>query len=104
MSLTAEQKKAGRVFRDACQDELNALNAREPAGGTAHPLHRVERHPCKARGGASAGLALREHYRAGADGLLCFIWKDGRCPDCGLVLRSAAGIIDLAARRPPERT
>lgn len=39
-----------------------------------------------------------------AEGLFCFIWKDGRCPDCQLVLRSVTGRFDLPARRPPERT
>jgi hypothetical protein len=136
MSLTDLEKHAGRVFRDSRQAGLDALNASEPPGGDADPLLRVVRHPCAARGGASIGIALRQHYQASpelwvcycgviepkgefrvfphddcdggkiaaADGLLCFIWKDGRCPECRLVLRSARGIIDLAARRPPERT
>jgi hypothetical protein len=37
-----------------------------------------------------------------AEGLLAWIWKDGRCPDCGLVLRSRRGRYVLAASRPPE--
>lgn len=104
MGLTDEQKTAGRAFRAACQAGLNELNRREPPGGDGDPLLRVVRHPCTARGGASAGIALREHYTAGVDGLLCFIWKDGRCPECSLLLRSTTGTVDLTARRPPERT
>jgi hypothetical protein len=40
---------------------------------------------------------------AAAEGLLAFVWKDGRCADCGLVVRSARGQLVLAADRPPER-
>lgn len=34
-------------------------------------------------------------------GLLAFIWKDGRCPDCGLVLRSSRGRVALTADLQP---
>ncbi len=34
-------------------------------------------------------------------GLLTFVWKDGRCPDCGLVLRSSRGRVALTADLPP---
>jgi hypothetical protein len=37
---------------------------------------------------------------AGA-GLLSFVWKDGRCPDCGLVLRSSRGRVALTADLQP---
>jgi hypothetical protein len=37
---------------------------------------------------------------AGA-GLLTFVWKDGRCPDCGLVLRSSRGRVALTADLQP---
>lgn len=40
---------------------------------------------------------------AAAEGLFCWIWKEGRCNYCGLVLRSLHGLIDLAASRPPDR-
>lgn len=34
-------------------------------------------------------------------GLLSFVWKDGRCPDCGLVLRSSRGRVALTADLQP---
>lgn len=40
---------------------------------------------------------------AAAAGLFCFIWKDGRCPECGTVLRSVTGRVYRAADRPPEK-
>ena len=101
MALTAQQRAAGRVFRDRCQAELDNLNAAEPAGGPADPVLRVIRHPCPERDGASHGIVLREHYQAA--GPVCFIWKQGRCPECGLLLRSVRGIVDLTADRLPER-
>jgi hypothetical protein len=135
MSLTDLEKAAGRKWRASCQRVLDELSDAEPAGGGANPLLRVIRHPCAARGGASVGIELREHYLASpelwvcycgviepcgefrvfphddcdggkiaaAAGLFCWIWKDGRCLDCELVLRSRHGLIDLAASRPPER-
>jgi len=131
--LTAREQEAGRHFRDACQGALDAINAADPPGGNASPLWRVVRHPCEAHGGGSTGIELREHYllipryavcycsRIGPvtddfphqdcgassvmseEGLLAWIWKDGRCDDCGLAVRSRRGRVVLAALRPPER-
>ena len=98
MSLTAEEKEAGRVFAAAQQAALDERNSLVPPGGQVHPGQRVVRHQCPQRGGASAGITLQEHYVQ--DGPLAFIWKDGRCADCGLVLRSALGKLALAAERP----
>jgi len=101
MSLTAEEKEAGRVFAAAQQAALDARNSLVPPGGQVDPGQRVVRHHCPERGGASTGITLQEHYAQ--DGPLAFIWKDGRCADCGLVLRSARGKIVLAAERPAEQ-
>jgi len=101
MSLTPEEKEAGRVFAAAQQAALDERNILVPPGGQVHPGQRVVRHQCPERGGASAGITLQEHYAQ--DGPLAFIWKDGRCADCGLVLRSAQGKLVLAASRPPEK-
>lgn len=38
---------------------------------------------------------------AAEPGLLSFVWKDGRCPDCGLVLRSSRGRVALTADLQP---
>ncbi len=116
MSLSDLEKKAGRIFRVGCQSVLDDLNAASPPGGEADPLHRVDRHACPRRGGASIGIELTEHRTAPEDfpredcgagkiaavaGLLTFIWKDGRCPDCGLVLRSSRGRVALTADLQP---
>ena len=131
MSLTSAQKAAGRQFRDASLAELVALNAREPADGPALVFWRVYRHDCPAAGGASVGIDLHEHYqfspeyrvchcsRAGTvtldfphmdcgsnsvaapEGFFGYVWKDGRCPDCGLAVRSEAGRLVVSADRPP---
>jgi len=72
MGLTDLQKKAGRVFLAARQAELDALNAAEPPGGNGDPLHRVDRHGCRARGGASVGITLREHYETSPEYWVCY--------------------------------
>ena len=130
MSLTAEQKTAGRAFRAACQSELDALNAADPPAGDGDPLLRVVRHQCSARRGASHGIALREHYQlpgywvcyCGVVRVLATTSRiptaTGRAAGAGCsassgrtagartaaVLRSITGTVDLTARRPPERT
>jgi hypothetical protein len=133
MALTELQKKAGRVFVAACQAELDALNAAAPPGGRADPRHRVDRHPCPVRGDSFGVVLRETYWtsplywacycgviepfaayafphrdcdggrEAAPEGLLGWIWKQGRCSDCGLVLRSSAGRLVLAADRPPER-
>ena len=88
---------------------------------------RVPRHPCRAAGGASIGITLREHREASpaywvcycgvvsplipgtfphgdcdggrmvtAEGQFTFLWKEGRCSGCGLVLRSRDGLTEVS--------
>jgi hypothetical protein len=121
------------VFRDARQAELDALNAARPPGEVALALWRVVRHACPDVGGASIGISLRERYRlspaywvcycgavgehgidfphwdcqggkvVAADGQFAFIWKEGGCSGCGLVVRTRTGrFIASAADRPPD--
>lgn len=113
MPLTAEEKAAGRAFRDARQAVLDARNAADPPGVFVLPLWRVVRHECPAANGASVGITLREHcepspaYLAcycgavgaaggyfphddcdgskviSAAGQFAFMWKEGKCSGSG---------------------
>jgi hypothetical protein len=101
VGLTPAQKAAGRRFRDQCAAELAALNASSPPDGSALAFWRVYRHDCPAAAGASVGIDLHEHYQLSPDRVLACLWKDGRCPDCGLVVRSGTVRVVIAADRPP---
>lgn len=108
MTLSRAQQAAGRDFRAAWQHALDAMNLTHPPGGEADPLHRTVRHACPGQGGASVGIELAEHRKPSQEvpgvlpaGLLSFVWKDGRCPDCGLVLRSSLGRVALTADLQP---
>jgi hypothetical protein len=130
ISLSPEEKAAGRMFRALCQGGLDAQNQEDPPRGFALPYWRVVRHECADADSASIGITLREHslaspvYRVcycgtvgtdgvdfphrdcdgskvvAADGLFAFMWKEGRCAGCGRVVRSKAGRVVLAADRP----
>jgi hypothetical protein len=130
--LTSLEKKAGRAFRDAAQAALDALNAADPPGQYVLPLWRVVRHECRAAGGASTGITLREvrepspEYRAcccgavavtgpdfphrdcdgsrvaAAAGQFAVIRKEGKCSGCGLAVRSRA-VRFVAASDHPSR-
>ena len=131
MPLSAGEKRAGRAFRDACQAVLDARNEKEPPGVLALPLWRVVRHECPAAGGASIGITLRETcepspeywacYCGGigtwswqfphwdcdggkvvvAGGRFTWIWKEGKCPACGLTARTGHGHFIVTADRLP---
>jgi hypothetical protein len=102
LTLTPEQKRAGRLFRDAAQAALDALNEASPPGAAVLVTWRVVRHECPAAGGASTGISLREHYETSPDGAFGWLWKDGRCVPCGLTVRTARGrllvVTDHSAR------
>lgn len=128
--LTEEEKTAGRLFRDQCQETLDCLNEDDPPAGSVLPFWKVTRHECT--GGASKGITLRERYTpspayavcycgaygavsanfphrdcdgsrvVAADGLFGFRWKEGRCGSgCGQAVRSKTGVFSVAADRPP---
>jgi len=131
VSLTAAQKSAGRLFRDAWRAALSGLNQAEPPDGRALAFWRVYRHDCPAHGGVSIGIDLHEHYEPSppywvcycgvvdrdrpdfphrdcdggksitTGGFFAFIWKDGQCSDCGLTVRSGDGRLVLGSDRPP---
>jgi hypothetical protein len=130
VTLTDDEKQAGRMFRAHRQGLLDDLNAARPPHGAALAVWRVVRHECAARGGASVGITLREHRAASpeyrvcycgavgatsaefphydcdgskvlaADGLFTWIWREGGCAGCGRVVRSSTGRFAVAADRP----
>lgn len=86
MSLTAEQKAAGRSFRDAHQAALDKL----PPAARCSPYIREYRHDCASRGGVSWPLRLKEREVVSEDGPFAFCWVEGTCT-CGLTVRSPKG-------------
>jgi hypothetical protein len=131
MPLSAREKQAGRLFRDASQAVLNGRNRADPPGVFVLPLWRVVRHECPAAGAASIGITLREHYElspefrvvgrdlypavpglreavpakvVAAAGRFAFIWKEGKCSgaECGLAVRTRTGRFVVTADRLAE--
>jgi hypothetical protein len=72
VSLDDVQKKAGRLFRDACQARLDEQNEQHPAGGIALPFHRVLRHECPWQRNASVGIVLHETYELSPEYWACY--------------------------------
>jgi hypothetical protein len=130
--LTPTEKKAGKAFREASQLILNDRNRQDPPGQFAVVFHRVVRHNCPAAAGVSTGTVLREHYEESPEYWVCYcgavstwswhfphwdcqggkvavaagqfawIWKEGKCSGCGLVVRTKLGRFVIAADRPAD--
>ncbi len=66
MSLEPEEKAAGRLFRDAEQLLLDAVNATDPPTYVVPVVIALFRHRCPARRMRSTSLELKEVYRASA--------------------------------------
>lgn len=122
--LTRYQKLAGRKFYDA----MNAGLAAMPPASPCSPYISWYHHPCA--DGLNRGIELHERYEynpayrimpgghvleipPGTTAVTCisiivrgffgFIWKEGGCGECGLVVRSPMGRLVVADWRPPER-
>jgi hypothetical protein len=117
MPLSPAERQAGRQYRGARQAALDALNEQDPPGMLALPFWRVVRHECRAAGGASVGISLREVYEPSPEvrvepasggkfvspaGQFAWIWKKGVCSGCGLVVRTARGRCVVATDRGPD--
>jgi hypothetical protein len=130
MSLTQAEKAVGRVFLSSQQEALADLWAKDPGAARIPPYLNTYRHDCAARGGQSWGLELHEVYRESPELWVCycsevgpnetvphddcdggvrvpaarlaFIYQEGRCPDCGLQVRSGTGRLEDAHERPPR--
>jgi hypothetical protein len=100
MPLTKEQRAAGRAWREQCRAALSELNKTSPPDLPVLAVTRHTRHNCSARGGLSKSFELREHYDLSPDGILAWIWKEGKCA-CGMTGRSVDGYIVDARTRPP---
>lgn len=109
MSLTRQEKTAGRAFRDAAQAQLLASIEADPPDHLVPNFLAYYRHTCPAREGRSTALELREVYVASpsypeqgvAAGRFAFIYKQGSCRGCGQTARSRAGRLVDAWERPP---
>jgi hypothetical protein len=131
MSLTDEQKAAGRTFLAMSRARLNALPGDiVPCTPYIANYH----HACPANKDANTGIALHEFYELsppyrimpGPEGTLAaqeippgsaavtalavivkgffgFFWKEGEC-DCGLHVRSEGRLVIREERPPREET
>lgn len=129
MTLTSEEKIAGRRFRDDQQSLLTESITAEPPTYTPPSFVGLFRHPCAKRGDRSTAMELKEIYtpspayyvadgaaELGAEmdikgegvgstvveeGRFAFIYKSGKCAGCGQTARSKAGRLVDAYDRPP---
>lgn len=72
MSLIEVEKAAGRLFRDGQVTALSLLNQVSPPDLAAICEHRYIRHDCRARGGVSFALELREHWVSSPEYMVCY--------------------------------
>lgn len=100
-ALTAEEKAAGRVFREAQQAALEALNVSDPTDYTPPNFLSIYRHNCAKRNGVSTALNLHEVYVLSEDGRFAWIFKEGRCGSCHQTARSKTGKVADAHERAP---
>lgn len=108
--LSAEEKQAGRRFRDCEQQLLDRRFETDPPTYTVSGLIAVYRHACPERGGLSTTLELREIYLTSPAypeypqipaGRFGFLYREGRCRHCGDVALSREGRIVDSRERPP---
>ena len=107
MTLSTEEKAAGRVFRDEMQAALLRSHTADPPDHTVPNFLSLYRHSCPARQGRSTALELKEVYVSSPSypdvpaGRFGFIYKQGVCRGCGQTARSRAGRLVDAYERPP---
>lgn len=107
--LTAEEKTAGRTFRDFRVRLLDQHNADNPPTHVVPDFIALFRHLCSARHGRSTAMELKEIYvpspiypEHGVEaGRFGFIYREGRCRGCGQSARSGEGRIVDGRQRPP---
>jgi hypothetical protein len=117
VTLSPEEKRAGRKFRDDQVSLLKASHETNPPTFIAPSYIRIFRHSCPGNSGASTEIFLREVYNTNPDmyedrivgdprlvlreGTLAFIYKEGKCKLCGATARSKTGRIVETSERPP---
>lgn len=108
--LTSQEKQAGRRFRDREQQLLDRRFETDPPTYTVNGLIAIYRHACRARGGLSTTLELREVYLSSPAyvehpsvpaGRFGFLYREGRCRHCGDAALTRVGRIVDARERPP---
>lgn len=109
MALTEAEKVAGRRFRAESERYLAGLNTNEPPTFVALHLLGVFRHQCRRRNDNSTAIELKERYLTSPiypseevpAGRFGYIYREGRCLNCGATARSEKGRVVDAYQRPP---
>lgn len=109
MVLTAVEKVAGRAFRDDVAGILSRLNATNPPHYVVPSYLAAYRHLCPKRRNLSTAIELKECYILSpifsaegiSEGRFGYIYREGRCLNCGRLARSASGRLVDGQERPP---
>lgn len=109
MGLTAVEKVAGRLFRDTCDQGLEDLNAVDPPDDPVPFYLGHYRHLCPARKNKSKAIELKERYIVSPiypdegvqAGRFAYIYREGKCLNCGRTARSEKGWLADGRLRPP---
>ncbi len=72
MPLSDLEKRAGRAFRDRCQDMLEKSHETNPPTFVPPPWLHHYRHNCDLRGGRSTSMELKEMYWHSPEMLVCY--------------------------------
>lgn len=108
--LTAQEKTAGRFFRDEAHAELQrSLRENPPTHLVPIIAPTVLRHSCRHRDGRSTALLLAERYIYSPaypeygvpKGRFGYIYRAGTCRGCGDTARSKEGRLVDGWARPP---
>lgn len=111
MSLTPDEKTAGRQFRDEQQQALTHSFETDPPTYAVPNFLAHYRHNCPARNNTSTAMELKEFYNFSEEidvggtvipsSRFGFIYKVGKCSRCKQTSRSRAGKFVDAYVRPP---
>ena len=97
--LSEAEKIAALSFRAEQQGALDKLNEEKPPTLYPHVLIHHVRHECGT--GRSVSFEMRERYILSPDGRFAWIYREGRCADCGTTGRSRAGRLVYSLIREP---
>ncbi len=109
MGLTYGEKEAGRRFRDGCSAQLGEINRVNPPTYVVPHYLGHYRHLCPARQNKSKSISLLERYTHSPTypeqgvqaGRFAYIYREGKCLNCGHTARSEVGWLVDGLARPP---